>query len=70
MSARDTTGGPSAELRELVGIGIGIEWRQAWRLGMSSWTSTVQRGYSIQEEPAEYRIEAVDTDADSDTDPE
>jgi len=26
-----------------------------------------QRGYSVKEEPAEYRIETVDTDADSDT---
>jgi len=28
------------------------------------------RGYSVREEPAEYRIEAVDTDPDADTDPE
>ncbi len=27
------------------------------------------RDYSVEEEPAEYRTEAVDTDADSDTDP-
>jgi len=68
-----------------IGIGIGIEWRRAWRLGMRSWTSFVQPasalvwsaalsnirgGYSVREKPAEYRIEVVDTDADSDTDPE
>ena len=28
------------------------------------------RGYSVEEEPAEYRTESVDTDADSDTDPD
>jgi len=71
MLAWDTTGGPRAELRELVGIGIGIgiEWRRTWRLGMSSWivamlTRLGQRGYSVKEEPAEYRIETVDTDSD------
>jgi len=107
MLARDTTGGPRAEVSELIGvgigIGIGIEWRRAWRLGMSSWTSTVQDvlevcgvfsqeennktkrlldrivtmltrlgqlGYPALEEPVENRIEAIDTDSDSDADPE
>jgi len=45
MLTRETTGGPLAEVSELfgvgIGIGIGIEWRRTWRLGMSSWSSTV-----------------------------
>jgi len=62
-------GGPRLEVRELVGVGvgIGIEWRRAWRLGMSNWTSTTQQGCPIMEEPTEYRTEAVDTDADTDS---
>jgi len=37
---------------------------------MALLTRLGQWGYSVKEEPAEYRIETVDTDADSDTDPE
>jgi four helix bundle protein len=33
-------------------------------------TKLGQRGYSIQEEPADYKTEAIDPDSDSDPDPE
>jgi len=37
---------------------------------MALLTRLGQWGYSVKEEPAECQIKAVDTDADSDTDPE